>query len=165
MNKKATMVYLLRDNQVLFLVRKKKNDTTHKQGMYLSIGGKIEPGESILESAIREIREESTIEVSNLELRGVLHFVNWGADRHDWVDFVFVGSDFKGDPQNGNEGSFEWVNQDSLENIPLYESNKQFLPEILKSNFVVMEYIYDGDFEPKKQNILAKFPIRDKGSL
>ena len=59
MKKQTTGVYLIKDNKILFLIRNKKNDTMHRSGIYLSIGGHVEVGEGIEEAAIREVKEES----------------------------------------------------------------------------------------------------------
>lgn len=144
MKKQATMVYLVKDNKMLFLVRKKENDTVHKQGYYLPIGGKVEPGESIEDCARREVLEESGIKVNTLDLKGVLHFRSFGSDKDDWVDFLFVSEDFEGEPVDGNEGTFEWVDIDKILDLPLYEGDKVYFPEVLQNNLVVMEFLYDG---------------------
>jgi len=142
MKKVATSVYLLKDKKILFLVRNKKNDTVHKQGMYLPIGGKVEPAESIEECAIREVKEESGIIVKSLELKGVDYIKSQNSWKDDWVNFVFISKDFKGKAKAGNEGHFEWVDIDKIKNSNLYEGDKIYLQYMFKYKFFVVEFLY-----------------------
>jgi len=156
MNKKATMLYLMKDDDILFLIRDKKNDRTHKQGMHLSIGGKIELGETAVEAAVREAKEESGLNVTDLQLKGILHFIGWGEDKEDWVNFLFVSEKFSGKPKAGNEGRFEWIPKKNIQSMStLYEGDKIFLPELIRNNFVVIEFIYDC-YQLKEHRIITK---------
>ncbi len=139
----GVMVYVIRDGKILFLIRNKKNDTVHKQGFYVSLGGKIEPGESIEDAAKREAQEEAGITIRELQPKGVLYFKNFGPHKDDWVDFLFFAEEFTGEPKDGNEGAFVWVDIDKIHTLPMYEGDKVYLHEALKNNFIVMEFTYD----------------------
>lgn len=139
----GVMIYVIRDGKMLFLIRNKKNDTVHKQGFYVSLGGKIEPGESILDCAKREAKEEAKITINTLHLKGVLYFKNFGQNKDDWVDFLLFTEDFSGEPMDGNEGSCAWVDIKDISTLPMYEGDKIYLRKALKNNFIVMEFTYD----------------------
>jgi len=144
MNKKqAVMVYLIKDNELLFLNRRKENDDSHVQGKHISIGGKVEPGEGLIEACEREVYEEASIEVGKLDLAGIIYFRGWGEKKKDWINFIFTSTDFKGDPVDGNEGSFEWHNTSKLDKLDLYEGSEEFLKHIINKNYFVMEYQYN----------------------
>jgi 8-oxo-dGTP diphosphatase len=140
--KQTTGVYLIKDNKILFLVRNKKNDTMHKRGMYLSIGGHVELGEGIEEATIREVKEESGITVHSVDLRGVLYFRGQNTGEYDVVMFLFTSSDFTGEPVTGNEGTFEWVDIDKIQETNLYEGDKIFHELLLKHKFFVVDFLY-----------------------
>ena len=144
MKKQAVGVYLIKDNKMLFLVRKKENDTFHKQGMYLPMGGKVELGEGIEEAAIREVKEESGITVHSVTLNGILYIRSQNTGEYDLIIFNFVSSDFTGEPVTGNEGSFAWIEKDNLDEARLYEGDKIYLELMKKHNFFVMELLYKG---------------------
>lgn len=138
----ATSVYLVKNKRILFLVRDKKNDTVHKQGMYLPIGGKIEQTESIEECAVREVKEESGITVKSLELKGIDYIRSQDSWREDWINFVFISKDFKGEAKTGNEGHFEWVDIDKIKDRYLYEGDKIYIEYMFKYKFFVVEFLY-----------------------
>lgn len=144
MKKQATMIYLIKGSKVLFLERKKENDKVHKQGMHIPMGGKVEKGESIIDCIKREAFEESGIKVNSVDLKGVIYFRDFGDYNSDWIDYVFVSSDFKGNPKNGNEGNFLWVDKKDFNKLNLYEGDKIFIDYIFNKNYnlFVVEFLY-----------------------
>jgi 8-oxo-dGTP diphosphatase len=66
----ATLLFVVRDGEIL-LIRKKRGLGA---GKINGPGGRIEPGETALDAAVRETREELGIEALSPELRGELHF-------------------------------------------------------------------------------------------
>jgi 8-oxo-dGTP diphosphatase len=153
MKKQAVGVYLIKDDKLLFLIRKKENDQFHKQGMYLPMGGKVELGEGITEAAIREVKEESGITVHSLTLNGILYIRSQNTGEYDLIIFNFVSSDFEGDPIPGREGNFAWIEKDKLEQANLYEGDKIYLTLMKKHDFFVVEFLYKG-FELIEHKIL-----------
>ncbi len=144
MKKQTTGVYLIRNNKILFLVREKKQDTRHIQGMYLPIGGHVELGEEVEECAKREVLEESGIKVNSVELKGILFIRGQASGETDIIVSIFTSTDFEGEAVAGNEGHFEWVDQDKLSEINLYEGDKVFLKYLLESQFFVLDLQYKG---------------------
>ena len=142
MKKQTTGVYLIKDNKILFLVREKKNDKMHRQGMYLPIGGHVELGEGLEEAAIREVKEESGITVHSVDLCGILYIRSQNTGDYDILMSVFTSSDFEGEPVAGNEGKFEWVEIDKVQKVSLYHGDKIFLDLLIKNNFFVIEFLY-----------------------
>ncbi len=144
MIKLATMVYLLKGNKVLFLERRKENDKVHKQGMHIPMGGKVEKGESLEDCIKREALEESGIKVNSVDLKGVIYFRDFGEKNADWIDYIYASDDFKGEPRDGNEGSFLWVKLEDFKKLNLYEGDKIFIDYIFnkKYKFFVVEFLY-----------------------
>jgi 8-oxo-dGTP diphosphatase len=144
MKKQTTGVYLLKNNKILFLVRQKKNDTRHLQGIYLPIGGHVEDGEEIETAAVREVEEESGIKVNSLDLKGVVNILGQATGENDITMFLFTSDDFVGDPKAGSEGTFEWVDQQDLNRINLYEGDKIFWQYLFDYQFFVLDFHYKG---------------------
>lgn len=158
MVKLATMIYLLRGDEVLFLERRKENDKVHKQGMHIPMGGKVEKGESIEDCIKRETLEESGIKVNSVKLKGIIYFREFGEITDDWVDYIYTSSDFEGEPRDGYEGNFMWVKQKDFGKLNLYDGDKVFIDYIFnkKYKFFAVEFKYDK-FELKKTTLLKAF--------
>jgi 8-oxo-dGTP diphosphatase len=144
MKKQTTGVYLIKDDKMLFLVRKKRNDAFHKQGMFLPIGGHVELGEGLVDAAIREVKEESGITVRSVDLKGIVYIRSQNTGEYDMIMSVFTSSDFTEEPVTGSEGSFTWVSIHDLKQANLYEGDIIFLELMQKHQFFVVELLYKG---------------------
>lgn len=69
-------------------------------------GGKVELEESFVEAAIREVKEETGLTVSNLELCGVKQFQTEKEGRY--VVFLYKTQTFKGTLSSSEEGEVKW---------------------------------------------------------
>lgn len=158
MVKLATMIYLVKGNEILFLERRKENDKVHKQGMHIPMGGKVKKGESLADCIKREALEESGIKVNSLKLKGVIYFRSFGDDQDDWIDYVYISNDFTGKPKDGNEGNFLWVNKKDFNKLNLYKGDEIFLDYIFekKCEFFAAEFLYNK-FDLVKHKLLQAF--------
>ena len=86
---RANLCFVVKDGRVL-LIRKKRGLGA---GKINGPGGKIEPGETALEAAIRETQEEIGVRPLAVEERGVLHFQF--TDGYSLHCTVFVAHDFE----------------------------------------------------------------------
>jgi 8-oxo-dGTP diphosphatase len=101
-----TLTFLTNDNNVLLL--KAAPTKTLWPNLYNGIGGHVEPGETIWDSAIREIREETGIyTIDNLLLRGIITIdqtTNTGI-----ILFVFSGTTLTTELTSSREGTPAWI--------------------------------------------------------
>jgi 8-oxo-dGTP diphosphatase len=124
------------------LHRIKKENDMH-EGKWNGLGGKFEPGETPEECVIREVREESGLEIKKPQLKGFLTFPAFdGLD--DWYVFVFTACDFAGsliaDP---SEGHLEWIANESLTELNLWEGDKIFFKWMEKERLFSAKFVYD----------------------
>ena len=118
-------------DRVLLMHRNKMPDDVH-YGKYLSLGGHVERGEDVLTCARREVLEESGLIVTDLMLRGTVMWTGFGANRRDYLCFVFRADTFTGKAHGGNEeGTLEWVPLDDLAGRPMWDSDHLWLPMVL----------------------------------
>lgn len=75
-------------------------------------GGKVQPGESFVASAIREMAEETGLTVSNLKLCGTKQFQQ--ADGSRYVVLFFKTSTYSGTLQSSEEGEVFWIPREDL---------------------------------------------------
>jgi len=128
----ATLGYILSPDgqQVLMVHRNKRPDDIH-YGKYNGLGGKLDRGESVTDCMKREIWEESGLRVEALTLRGTISWPGFGKRGEDWFGFIFRIDRWSGTPHEGNhEGTLEWVDRDALLHLPLWESDRLFLPMV-----------------------------------
>lgn len=64
-------------------------------------GGHVEPGESLVLSVIREIKEETGLEIKNVKLCGVKE---WFDEGKRFMVFFYKTSEFSGELQSSEEG-------------------------------------------------------------
>ncbi|MDF2988850.1 MAG: hydrolase [Eubacterium sp.] len=132
------MIYDKKNNKVLVIERV-------KSWVGISFpGGHVEDGESIVESTIREIREETGLIVENLQACGVIYWFNKAnGDRY----FVY---NFKTDTYSGElieeteEGRVYWVEADKLEALKLSDGFKERLPLFFEEKYIEGFGTWDG---------------------
>ncbi len=144
--KNSTLCYIEKDNQYLMLHRVKKQNDCNKD-KWIGIGGKFEDGESPEECMIREVREETSLEIKSWKYRGIVTFVS-----DEWETeymHLFTSSDFLGTPlksEDCDEGDLEWVDIGKVPELPLWEGDKLFLDLLAKDvPFFSMKLRYKGN--------------------
>ena len=143
--KLATLCYVQKDNRTLMLYRNKKENDYH-EGKWNGLGGKFEIGESPEDCAIREIKEEAGLTVKNLYMKGFITFPLFDG-KDDWHVFLFVIDKFEGELINSPEGELEWIDNDKLWEINLWEGDKIFIPWLFQDKFFSAKFNYvDGKF-------------------
>ncbi|MBV6395246.1 MAG: 8-oxo-dGTP diphosphatase [Anaerolineales bacterium] len=138
----ATLCYLHHDQRTLMLHRVKKENDIHA-GKWNGLGGKFEPGETPEDCVIREVREESGLEIRHPKLVGLLTFPQFKDG--DWYVFVFTATEFDGRLIDSNEGHLQWIPDAQVESLPLWESDHIFLPWIRAGKFFSARFVYEGD--------------------
>lgn len=122
--KLATLVYLKRDGKTLMIHRVKKQADIH-QGKWNGLGGKLEPGESPEACAVREVREESGLDIRSLRYGGLLVFAGFKGE--DWYVWVYTSEAFDGELIDSDEGRLQWIPDAELRALPLWPSDLLFL--------------------------------------
>ena len=81
-------------------------------------GGHVEDEELIADAVIREMKEETGLEVSNLEPRGYIEWNEFGDDaRH--LAMLFKTKSYKGKLTSSKEGNIFFIKENEIENYPL----------------------------------------------
>jgi 8-oxo-dGTP diphosphatase len=99
--------------------------------LYNGIGGHIEPGETVLEGALREITEETGInKLHRLALRGMITIT--ADDNPGVILFVFSAHANANEITASKEGTPEWISIAALDTIPLIPDLAELLPRVLR---------------------------------
>ena len=120
--RKAVRCVLIEDGKIVITKYLKGN----KIGYYDIPGGKIELGETPEEAAIREMKEETGIDVLNLTQKGFFE-VEYPDRKFSFN--VFIANEYQGNLQNFEENISEWINIDELLNKEKILSNVLMLDE------------------------------------
>lgn len=132
-----TNLCLIHRGDLLLLQNRKKSDW---QG-YTLPGGHIEPGESIVESVIREMREETGLTVRNPRLCGVKQFPIEGGR---YLVFLFETEDFEGTLRSSDEGEMTWIDRDRLAQYQTVDDLEEMLDVMLKPELTEFQYVIEN---------------------
>lgn len=133
-----TTLCMVYDEQKLLLQKRLKKDWPG----YVFPGGHIEPGESIVESVIREMKEETGLTISHPRLCGVKQFP---IDGGRYIVFLFKTNQFEGELRDSEEGPVEWVSRGELDSYELVEDFYELLEVMEDDHLTEFQYIVNDD--------------------
>ena len=112
---------------------------------YTLPGGHIEPGESIVDAVVREMKEETGLTVLNPKLCGVKQFpIKDGR----YLVFLFVADRFSGEIVSSEEGAMHWVKKEDLSKVNLVNDFIELLEVMLDENLSEFQYVVeDGSWK------------------
>jgi 8-oxo-dGTP diphosphatase len=136
---RATLLFVVRGGQVL-LIRKKRGLGAGKVN---GPGGRIEPGETPLQCAVREVREELLVAPTGAEQAGTLRFQFVGG--FSTSVRVFRASGCDGEPQETDEALPLWTRADGVPYGEMWADDAVWLPAVLAGGRVDGRFLLDGD--------------------
>ena len=138
----ATLCYVIDKNKTLMLHRIKKKNDVH-EGKWNGLGGKFEHGETPEECVIREVKEESGLQIKNPKMHGFITFPMFDGKK-DWYVFLFTARDFEGELIDSHEGKLEWIPNNQLLKLNLWEGDQIFIPWLLNDKFFSAKFVYEN---------------------
>lgn len=125
--KLATLCYVIdeNNNSTLMVHRVKKKQDYH-EGKWNGLGGKFDLGESPEECVIREVKEESGLDIGRLRMHGFISFPLFDS-KDDWHVFIFSAREFMGKLIDSPEGNLKWIPNNELFNLNLWDGDKIFI--------------------------------------
>jgi 8-oxo-dGTP diphosphatase len=99
---------------------------------YNGVGGHVETDEDVQAAALREIREETGLDVHDLRLRGVINIPVDQETNTGIVVFVFTAAANSREVRPSEEGALEWVARDRLAEVDLVADLPVLLPRVLQ---------------------------------
>ena len=156
--RKAVRCYLIKDNNIIVIKYKSEN----KKVEYYDIpGGKIEKGENPEQTAIREMKEETGLEIRNLKYKGkmIIEYPN------RIFDFdVFITNESEGEPQEFEENTSEWMEINELLQKEKILSNIMILDRFFIKGLIYDKYNFKMHIQvDEKENILGiKYSLEEK---
>lgn len=135
----ATLLFVVRDGRVL-LIRKKRGLGAGKVN---APGGRLEPGESPLECAVREVQEELGVTPLAPTHHGELrfHFV----DGYKLHAHVFRAEDCDGLARETDEAAPLWTALDAIPYDEMWADDALWVPVLLAGGRFQGRFVFDGD--------------------
>ena len=96
----------------------------------MGVGGHIEEGESPDLALVREVKEETNLDLLSYSLRGLIYFQN---DDYQEIMYLYTSDNYKGEIGECNEGELYFIPKEKVLTLNIWEGDKIFL-KYLKDN-------------------------------
>lgn len=132
-----TTLCLVHRGDLLLLQNRVKEDWKG----YALPGGHVEPGESIVDSVIREMQEETGLIIHKPRLCGIKQFP---IDGGRYLVFLFETESFEGQIRSSAEGEMAWIWREDLPAYQTVEDLEMLLDVMLRPELTEFQYIVEN---------------------
>lgn len=107
---------------------------------YTLPGGHIEPGESFVDGVIREMKEETGLDIKNPKICGIKQFPTSGGR---YLVLLFKTEEFSGKLVSSEEGQMEWIHRNALDKINTVSDLKELLYVMEEDSMTEFQYVLE----------------------
>lgn len=129
------MIY--KDDMILLQNRVKKD----WRG-YTLPGGHIEPGESFVDAVIREMKEETGLDIKHPKLCGIKQFP---IDGGRYMVVLFKTDEFSGELVSSEEGQMEWIRRSDMDKVNLVSDLPELLQVMEDDTLTEFQYVVENE--------------------
>lgn len=151
-----TVLVLLRRGNEIALARKL---TSHGEGKLNGYGGKILPGETPKQTAIRETRHEAGVTATKLAHVALLHFRQTPkVDEFSDLDcHVFIADEWQGGPVATSEmAPPQWFASGDIPYDQMWSDDALWLPRVLNGETIEADFVFDDAYHLTSHKIRTK---------
>ena len=109
---------------------------------YALPGGHVEPSESFVDAVIREMKEETGLDIQEPRLVGVKQFP---IENGRYIVMLFKSEKYSGTLISSEEGHMEWVPMDRLHSIHTVDDLDDLLKVMNDPELSEFQYVVNGD--------------------
>lgn len=136
----CNICYLI-NNKGEVLLQKKRHG--FGKGKWNGPGGKLKINETPEQSAIREIKEETNLDIINLKKAGEIEFVFTEDEKNNNFVHIFFSDNFIGEPEDLGEGELKWFKFEEIPYNLMWDDDKYWLPDALAGKYVNLRFYFD----------------------
>ena len=139
----TTLCYLEQGDSYLMLHRTKKEQDINKDKR-IGVGGQFEQGESPEDCLLREVKEETGLDLIHYTFRGIVTFLC--DDNEAEYMHLYTADKWSGNMQVCDEGELVWVKKNEMYHLNLWEGDKIFFKLIEEEHpFFSLKLTYQKD--------------------
>lgn len=124
----TVLAYIEKDDSFLMLLRNKRSNDIN-QNKWVGVGGHLEDNETPEQALIREVKEETGLDVISYNKKGLVYF---NCNEYHEVMHLYVVNVAKGTLIECDEGTLKYIKKDELFTLPMWEGDKLFLKPLLE---------------------------------
>jgi 8-oxo-dGTP diphosphatase len=136
---RANLLFIVREKKIL-LIRKKRG---FGAGKINGPGGKVDPGETPLQAALRETFEEIGVRPLGARQHGELHFQF--RDGYTLYCAVFLARDFEGELHETDEAIPLWTPVSAIPYDEMWADDRHWLPLLIRGARFSGYFEFDGE--------------------
>lgn len=141
---RATLMFVIQNGQILLIEKKRGLGAGKVNGP----GGRLDPGETPEQCAIRETEEELLITPTGVAFAGELMFLFTGDNKlsgHSIHGYVYTATGFTGTPTETSEAVPLWTPVDAIPYAKMWQDDALWLPLMLEGKKFVGKFLFDED--------------------
>lgn len=157
--RQSTVCFLIKDtpDKEVCLGYKK---TGFGSGKYAGIGGKVEPGETPQQAALREVAEEISVEIpaNAIQFMGCVTFVF--PSRESWSQevYIYIAHQWHGEPVESDEMRPSWFCPQEIPYPSMWQDAAYWMPPVLEGTRIQARFSFKEDNETVDEIILIPQP-------
>jgi 8-oxo-dGTP diphosphatase len=138
-HERATLLFVIRGGHILLIHKNRGLGASKINGP----GGRLDPGESPLQGAVREVQEELYVTPMGVQQYGELAFQF--ADGLSILVYIFTATDCEGEPQETDEAIPLWIPLDQIPYDRMWADDSMWFPLMLEGKKFQGRILCDGD--------------------
>ncbi|MBI2326098.1 8-oxo-dGTP diphosphatase [Candidatus Collierbacteria bacterium] len=153
--RQATILLLIRGDEVLLAMKKRGFGV----GKWNGVGGKSNPGEDVMNAAVREAEEEINVKATDLIQVAELNFYfplvpidkNWNQQV-----LVYKTDKWTGEPTETEEMKPQWFKISEIPYIEMWPDDVLWMPKVFGGSFVRASFMFDENQEISEHYFLLQ---------
>ena len=106
-------------------------------------GGHVEPGESLVDSIVREMQEETGLTIHNPKLIGSKSWMQKDGSRY--LVLLYIATEYEGELHSSEEGDIAWMTIEEMRAGKMVEGMELYFRVYLDRDVSEIWYVPDGE--------------------